>query len=198
MSFLMPVEDVFSVPGRGTVVTGRIERGVVGAGDKIEIVGIRETAKATCIGVEQFRKQLDEARAGQNVGIRLGGKMKDEVEHGQVLAKPGSISSYTKFEAFIWFLPEEQSGYRAAFFDRHRLKFGFHGVDVPGRLNFPQDVEMVIPGDTLKLTVDLDFPIALEEGLRFWVGKWRSLGAGLVTRIFARKQVHEDLNWSDV
>ncbi len=188
MSFLMPIEDVFSVPGQGTVVTGRIERGVVGAGDKIEIVGIRETAKATCIGVEQFSKRLHEGCAGQNVGIRLGGIKKDEVECGQVLAKPGSLKPYRGFEALAYFLSEEEAGRKLPYFDGDKLLFGFGPANLGGRLVLPGEVEMIIPGDSVELQVELEFPVAVEVGTRVWVGGGplaSSLGAGVVTRAIA-------------
>lgn len=181
--FLMATEDVFSIPGKGTVVTGRIERGVIEPGEEIEIVGIRETAKARCIGVEMFRETLDRGQAGQNVGLVLEGVEREELERGQVLARPGSIAPHTIFEALLHFYPAESSGHDKPFLDGDRLKFGFRGADIAGTLEFPGDIKVVVPGDEVELEVQLASPIAMEEGLNFWVGTWRSLGTGVVTKI---------------
>ncbi|HHC71304.1 MAG TPA: elongation factor Tu, partial [Thiotrichales bacterium] len=165
--FLMPVEDVFSISGRGTVVTGRIERGVVHVGDEVEIVGIRETQKTTVTGVEMFRKLLDEGQAGDNVGVLLRGTKRDEVERGQVLAKPGSITPHTRFEAEVYVLSKEEGGRHKPFFTGYRPQFYFRTTDVTGSVDLPEGVEMVMPGDNVKMTVSLIAPIAMEEGLRF-------------------------------
>jgi len=182
--FLMPIEDVFSISGRGTVVTGRIERGIVKVGEEIEIVGIRPTAKTTCTGVEMFRKLLDEGRAGDNVGVLLRGTKKDEVERGQVLAKPGSITPHTKFEAEVYVLSKEEGGRHTPFFKGYRPQFYFRTTDVTGAVELPADVEMVMPGDNIKMTVTLISPIAMEEGVRFAIREGgRTVGAGVVTKI---------------
>ena len=183
MSFLMQVEDVFSVPGRGTVVTGTIQRGAIGAGEKVEIVGLRETARATCIGVESFRERLDEGRAGQHVGIRLGGIGRDDIERGQVLVKPGSIRPWYRFEALTHFLYEEAGGRKLPYFAGDRLQFGFGTVTVAGHLVFPGEMEMVLPGDRVKLEVELELPVALEMRSRVWIGDGKSLGSGEVTNL---------------
>jgi len=165
--FLMPVEDVFSISGRGTVVTGRIDRGIVNVGDEIEIVGIKDTAKSTCTGVEMFRKLLDEGRAGDNVGVLLRGTKREEVERGQVLAKPGSITPHTKFEAEVYILTKDEGGRHTPFFKGYRPQFYFRTTDVTGAVELPEGTEMVMPGDNVQMVVDLIAPIAMEEGLRF-------------------------------
>ncbi|RMD72649.1 MAG: elongation factor Tu, partial [Bacteroidetes bacterium] len=177
--FLMPVEDVFSISGRGTVVTGRIERGVVHVGDEVEIVGIRETQKTTVTGVEMFRKLLDEGQAGDNVGVLLRGTKRDEVERGQVLCKPGSITPHTKFEAEVYVLSKEEGGRHTPFFNGYRPQFYFRTTDVTGAVDLPEGVEMVMPGDNVQMTVSLIAPIAMEEGLRFAIREGgRTVGAG--------------------
>lgn len=182
--FLMPIEDVFSISGRGTVVTGRVERGVIHPGDEIEIVGIKETTVTTCTGVEMFRKLLDEGRAGENVGALLRGTKRDEVERGQVLAKPGSITPHTRFEAEIYVLSKEEGGRHTPFFKGYRPQFYFRTTDVTGACELPEGVEMVMPGDNVKLDVTLIAPIAMEEGLRFAVREGgRTVGAGVVAKI---------------
>ena len=182
--FLMPVEDVFSISGRGTVVTGRIERGVVKVGDEVEIVGIRETTKTTCTGVEMFRKLLDEGQAGDNVGVLLRGTKRDEVERGQVLAKPGSITPHTLFEAEVYILTKEEGGRHTPFFKGYRPQFYFRTTDVTGAVELPEATEMVMPGDNIQMKVDLISPIAMEEGLRFAIREGgRTVGAGVVARI---------------
>jgi elongation factor Tu len=182
--FLMPVEDVFSISGRGTVVTGRIERGVVKVGDEVEIVGIRETAKTVCTGVEMFRKLLDEGRAGDNAGVLLRGTKRDEVERGQVLAKPGSITPHTKFEAEVYVLTKEEGGRHTPFFKGYRPQFYFRTTDVTGAVTLPEGTEMVMPGDNIRMTVELHAPIAMEDGLRFAIREGgRTVGAGVVTKI---------------
>ncbi len=183
-SFLMPIEDVFSISGRGTVVTGRIERGVVNVGDEIEIVGIKETTKTTCTGVEMFRKLLDEGRAGENVGVLLRGTKRDEVERGQVLAKPGSITPHTKFECEVYVLSKDEGGRHTPFFKGYRPQFYFRTTDVTGACELPSGTEMVMPGDNVKLSVELIAPIAMEEGLRFAIREGgRTVGAGVVSKI---------------
>ena len=182
--FLMPIEDVFSISGRGTVVTGRIERGKVVVGDEIEIVGIKDTTKTTCTGVEMFRKLLDEGEAGDNVGVLLRGTKREEVERGQVLAKPGSITPHTKFEAEVYVLSKEEGGRHTPFFNGYRPQFYFRTTDVTGACDLPEGVEMVMPGDNVKMTVALIAPIAMEEGLRFAVREGgRTVGAGVVSKI---------------
>ena len=182
--FLMPVEDVFSISGRGTVVTGRIERGVVHVGDEIEIVGIKDTEKTTCTGVEMFRKLLDEGQAGDNVGILLRGTKRDEVERGQVLAAPGSITPHTKFEAEVYILSKEEGGRHTPFFKGYRPQFYFRTTDVTGEVILPEDVEMVMPGDNINMNVNLIAPIAMEDGLRFAIREGgRTVGAGVVAKI---------------
>jgi len=182
--FLMPVEDVFSISGRGTVVTGRIERGVIHVGDEIEIVGIKDTQKTTCTGVEMFRKLLDEGLAGDNVGILLRGTKREEVERGQVLAKPGSITPHTKFEAEVYILSKDEGGRHTPFFNGYRPQFYFRTTDVTGACDLPEGVEMVMPGDNVKMTVNLIAPIAMEEGLRFAIREGgRTVGAGVVSKI---------------
>jgi len=183
-AFLMPIEDVFSISGRGTVVTGRIERGIVRVGDEIEIVGIKDTTKTTCTGVEMFRKLLDEGQAGDNVGVLLRGTKRDEVERGQVLAKPGSITPHTKFEAEVYVLSKDEGGRHTPFFSNYRPQFYFRTTDVTGACDLPEGVEMVMPGDNVKMTVSLIAPIAMEEGLRFAIREGgRTVGAGVVAKI---------------
>ncbi len=182
--FLMPIEDVFSISGRGTVVTGRIERGIVKVGEEIEIVGIKATVKTTCTGVEMFRKLLDEGQAGDNVGVLLRGTKREEVERGQVLAKPGSITPHTKFEAEIYVLSKEEGGRHTPFFKGYRPQFYFRTTDVTGAVTLPEGVEMVMPGDNVKVVVDLICPIAMDDGLRFAVREGgRTVGAGVVAKI---------------
>src|SRR6478736_898682 len=182
--FLLPVEDVFSISGRGTVVTGRVERGIVKVGDEIEIVGIKPTQKTTCTGVEMFRKLLDEGRAGDNVGILLRGTKREEVERGQVLCKPGSITPHTDFEAEVYVLSKEEGGRHTPFFKGYRPQFYFRTTDVTGSCELPEGVEMVMPGDNIKMVVSLIHPIAMEEGLRFAIREGgRTVGAGVVAKI---------------
>ena len=182
--FLMPIEDVFSISGRGTVVTGRVERGKVVVGDEIEIVGIKETAKTTCTGVEMFRKLLDEGVAGDNIGVLLRGTKREEVERGQVLSAPGSITPHTHFEAEVYVLSKEEGGRHTPFFNGYRPQFYFRTTDVTGTVELPKDVEMVMPGDNVKMTGKLIVPIAMEEGLRFAIREGgRTVGAGVVSKI---------------
>ncbi|MFP4335193.1 MAG: elongation factor Tu, partial [Wenzhouxiangella sp.] len=180
-AFLMPIEDVFSISGRGTVVTGRIERGIVKVGDEIEIVGIKDTTKTTCTGVEMFRKLLDQGQAGDNVGVLLRGTKRDDVERGQVLAKPGTITPHTKFEAEVYVLSKEEGGRHTPFFKGYRPQFYFRTTDVTGSVELPEGVEMVMPGDNVQMQVELIAPIAMEEGLRFAIREGgRTVGAGVV------------------
>ncbi|WOJ93197.1 elongation factor Tu [Congregibacter variabilis] len=182
--FLMPVEDVFSISGRGTVVTGRVERGIVKVGDEIEIVGIKDTAKTTCTGVEMFRKLLDEGRAGENVGVLLRGTKREEVERGQVLSKPGSVNPHTKFESEVYVLSKDEGGRHTPFFKGYRPQFYFRTTDVTGACELPEGVEMVMPGDNVQMVVTLIAPIAMEEGLRFAIREGgRTVGAGVVAKI---------------
>ena len=182
--YLMPVEDVFSISGRGTVVTGRIERGVVNVGDEIEIVGIKDTAKTVCTGVEMFRKLLDRGEAGDNVGVLLRGTKREEVERGQVLAKPGSITPHTKFEAEVYILTKDEGGRHTPFFKGYRPQFYFRTTDVTGAVELPEGTEMVMPGDNVKMVVDLIAPIAMEDGLRFAIREGgRTVGAGVVAKV---------------
>jgi elongation factor Tu len=182
--FLMPVEDVFSISGRGTVVTGRIERGIIKVGEEIEIVGLKPTLKTICTGVEMFRKLLDQGQAGDNVGILLRGTKREEVERGQVLAKPGSITPHTKFEAEIYVLSKEEGGRHTPFFNGYRPQFYFRTTDVTGALQLPAGTEMVMPGDNVKIEVQLIAPIAMEEGLRFAIREGgRTVGAGVVSKV---------------
>jgi len=182
--FLMPVEDVFSISGRGTVVTGRVERGVIKVGEEIEIVGIRDTQKTTCTGVEMFRKLLDEGRAGENVGVLLRGTKREEVERGQVLSKPGSVTPHTKFEAEVYILSKEEGGRHTPFFKGYRPQFYFRTTDVTGACELPEGVEMVMPGDNVQMVATLIAPIAMEEGLRFAIREGgRTVGAGVVAKI---------------
>jgi elongation factor Tu len=182
--FLMPVEDVFSISGRGTVVTGRVERGIVKVGDEIEIIGIKETQKTTCTGVEMFRKLLDEGRAGENVGVLLRGTKREEVERGQVLAIPGSVNPHTKFEAEVYVLSKDEGGRHTPFFKGYRPQFYFRTTDVTGAVELPEGVEMVMPGDNINFVATLIAPIAMEEGLRFAIREGgRTVGAGVVAKI---------------
>ena len=182
--FLMPIEDVFSISGRGTVVTGRVERGVIHVGDEIEIVGIRPTSKTTCTGVEMFRKLLDQGEAGDNVGILLRGTKREDVERGQVLAKPGTITPHTKFASEVYVLTKEEGGRHTPFFKGYRPQFYFRTTDVTGTIELPEGVEMVMPGDNISMTVQLICPIAMQEGLRFAIREGgRTVGAGVVAKI---------------
>ena len=182
--FLMPIEDVFSISGRGTVVTGRIERGIIKVGEEIEIVGLRPTAKTTCTGVEMFRKLLDQGQAGDNVGILLRGTKREEVERGQVLAKPGTIKPHKNFEAEVYILSKDEGGRHTPFFKGYRPQFYFRTTDVTGECVLPEGVEMVMPGDNIKMTVNLISPIAMDEGLRFAIREGgRTVGAGVVAKI---------------
>ncbi|WP_284190147.1 elongation factor Tu, partial [Vibrio penaeicida] len=183
--FLLPIEDVFSIQGRGTVVTGRIERGILNVGNDVEIVGIKETTVTTCTGVEMFRKLLDEGRAGENVGALLRGTKRDEVERGQVLAAPGSINPHTKFESEVYVLSKDEGGRHTPFFKGYRPQFYFRTTDVTGDITLPEGVEMVMPGDNVQMTVTLIAPIAMDEGLRFAIREGgRTVGAGVVAKIF--------------
>ena len=185
-TFLMPIEDVFSISGRGTVVTGRIERGIVKVGEEIEIVGIKPTQKTTCTGVEMFRKLLDQGQAGDNVGVLLRGTKREDVERGQVLAKPGSINPHTKFDAEVYVLSKEEGGRHTPFFNNYRPQFYFRTTDVTGAVTLPADKEMVMPGDNVSMSVELIAPIAMEEGLRFAIREGgRTVGAGVVAKITA-------------
>ena len=182
--FLMPIEDVFSISGRGTVVTGRVERGVIKVGEEIEIVGIKDTQKTTCTGVEMFRKLLDEGQAGDNVGVLLRGTKREEVERGQVLCKPGTITPHTHFECEVYVLSKEEGGRHTPFFANYRPQFYFRTTDVTGAVELPEGTEMVMPGDNVKLTVQLIAPIAMEDGLRFAIREGgRTVGAGVVAKI---------------
>jgi len=182
--FLLPIEDVFSISGRGTVVTGRVERGIVKVGEEVEIVGIHDTQKTTCTGVEMFKKLLDEGRAGDNVGVLLRGTKKDDVERGQVLAKPGTITPHKKFEAEVYVLSKEEGGRHTPFFKGYRPQFYFRTTDVTGEVILADGVEMIMPGDNTKMTVHLIAPIAMEDGVRFAIREGgRTVGAGVVTKI---------------
>ena len=182
--FLLPIEDVFSISGRGTVVTGRVERGIVKVGEEVEIVGIRDTAKTTCTGVEMFRKLLDEGQAGDNVGVLLRGTKRTEVERGQVVCKPGSITPHTKFDCEVYVLSKEEGGRHTPFFNNYRPQFYFRTTDVTGAVELPEGSEMVMPGDNISMTVDLISPIAMEDGLRFAIREGgRTVGAGVVSKI---------------
>ena len=184
--FLLPIEDVFSISGRGTVVTGRVERGIVKVGEELEIVGLKPTIKTICTGVEMFRKLLDEGRAGDNVGVLLRGTKREEVERGQVLAKPGSITPHTKFESEVYVLSKEEGGRHTPFFKGYRPQFYFRTTDVTGEIQLPEGVEMVMPGDNIKMTITLIAPVAMEEGLRFAVREGgRTVGAGVVAKVVA-------------
>jgi elongation factor Tu len=183
-AFLLPIEDVFSISGRGTVVTGRVESGIVKVGEEVEIVGIRDTQKTTCTGVEMFRKLLDEGRAGDNVGVLLRGTKRDEVERGQVLAKPGTIKPHTKFEAEVYVLSKDEGGRHTPFFNGYRPQFYFRTTDVTGTCDLPSGIEMVMPGDNVQLTINLHAPIAMTEGLRCAIREGgRTVGAGVVAKI---------------
>ena len=182
--FLMPIEDVFSITGRGTVVTGRIESGIVKVGEECEIVGIRPTQKTTVTGVEMFRKLLDEGRAGDNVGLLLRGTKKEDVERGQIICKPGSITPHTDFEAEVYILTKDEGGRHTAFFANYRPQFYFSTTDVTGSISLPADKEMVLPGDNVRITVKLIAPIAMSEGRRFAIREGgRTVGAGVVSKI---------------
>jgi len=182
--FLMPIEDVFSISGRGTVVTGRVERGVINVGEEIEIVGIKDTKKTTCTGVEMFRKLLDRGEAGDNVGVLLRGIDREGVERGQILCKPGSVKPHTKFEAEVYILTKDEGGRHTPFFANYRPQFYFRTTDVTGTVELPSGTEMVMPGDNLKFTVELIYPIAMEEGLRFAIREGgRTVGSGVVSKI---------------
>ncbi|MFM9270823.1 elongation factor Tu [Halomonas elongata] len=182
--FLMPIEDVFSISGRGTVVTGRVERGIIKAGEEVEIVGIKDTTKTTVTGVEMFRKLLDEGRAGENIGALLRGTKRDDVERGQVLAKPGTITPHTKFEAEVYVLSKDEGGRHTPFFKGYRPQFYFRTTDITGTCELPEGVEMVMPGDNVKMVVSLIAPVAMDEGLRFAVREGgRTVGAGVVAKI---------------
>ena len=182
--FLMPIEDVFSISGRGTVVTGRVERGIVKVGDDIDIIGIKETESTTCTGVEMFRKLLDEGRAGENVGVLLRGTKREDVERGQVLAVPGSITPHTKFEAQVYVLSKDEGGRHTPFFKGYRPQFYFRTTDVTGSVELPEGVEMVMPGDDVNMVAELICPIAMDEGLRFAIREGgRTVGAGVVTKV---------------
>ena len=182
--FLLPIEDVFSISGRGTVVTGRVERGVINVGDEIEIVGLKETQKTTCTGVEMFRKLLDQGQAGDNIGVLLRGTKREEVERGQVLTKPGTITPHTKFEAEVYVLSKEEGGRHTPFFANYRPQFYFRTTDVTGAVTLSEGVEMVMPGENVKITVELIAPIAMEEGLRFAIREGgRTVGAGVVSKV---------------
>ena len=183
--FLLPIEDVFSISGRGTVVTGRVERGIVKVGEELEIIGLKDTTKTICTGVEMFRKLLDEGRAGENVGVLLRGTKREDVERGQVLAKPGSITPHTKFEGEVYVLSKEEGGRHTPFFKGYRPQFYFRTTDVTGAVELPEGVEMVMPGDNLRFVVTLIAPIAMDEGLRFAIREGgRTVGAGVVAKIF--------------
>jgi elongation factor Tu len=185
-AFIMPIEDVFSISGRGTVVTGRIERGVIKVGEEIEIVGIKPTVKTTCTGVEMFRKLLDQGQAGDNVGVLLRGTKREDVERGQVLAKPGSILPHTKFECEVYVLSKDEGGRHTPFFNNYRPQFYFRTTDVTGSVTLPEGTEMVMPGDNVKMTVQLIAPIAMEQGLRFAIREGgRTVGAGVVAKVIA-------------
>jgi elongation factor Tu len=182
--FLMPIEDVFTITGRGTVVTGRVERGIVKVNEEIEIIGIRDTTKTVCTGVEMFRKLLDEGRAGDNIGALLRGTKKEDVERGQVLAKPGSITPHTNFEAQVYVLAKDEGGRHTPFFGNYRPQFYFRTTDITGSIELPKGTEMVMPGDNTEMTVELIAPIAMEEGLRFAIREGgRTVGAGRVVKI---------------
>jgi elongation factor Tu len=182
--FIMPIEDVFSIAGRGTVVTGRVEQGIVKVGESVEIVGLKDTVTTTCTGVEMFRKLLDEGRAGENIGALLRGTKREDVERGQVLAKPGSIKPHTKFEGEVYVLSKEEGGRHTPFFKGYRPQFYFRTTDVTGSVELPEGVEMVMPGDNLKFVVELINPIAMDEGLRFAIREGgRTVGAGVVSKV---------------
>ncbi|CED79243.1 Elongation factor Tu [Candidatus Hamiltonella defensa (Bemisia tabaci)] len=182
--FLLPIEDVFSISGRGTVVTGRVEKGIIKVGDEIEIVGLKQTVKTICTGVEMFRKLLNEGKAGENVGVLLRGTKREDVERGQVLAKPGSITPHTEFEAEVYVLTKEEGGRHTPFFKGYRPQFYFRTTNVTGTIELPEGVEMVMPGDTIKMVVTLIHPIAMDDGLRFAIREGgRTVGAGVVAKV---------------
>jgi len=182
--FLLPIEDVFNIQGRGTVVTGRVERGVVTVGDEVSILGIKDETTTTCTGVEMFRKLLDEGRAGENVGVLLRGTKREDVERGQVLCQPGSITAHTKFESEVYVLSKDEGGRHTPFFKGYRPQFYFRTTDVTGDISLPEGVEMVMPGDNIKMNVDLIAPIAMDEGLRFAIREGgRTVGAGVVAKV---------------
>ena len=184
LPFLMPIEDVFSIAGRGTVVTGRVERGIVKVGDEVAIVGLKDTVKTTCTGVEMFRKLLDEGRAGENVGVLLRGTKREDVQRGQVLCKPGAITPHTRFEAEVYVLSKEEGGRHTPFFKGYRPQFYFRTTDVTGTCELPEGVEMVMPGDNISMVVTLINPIAMDDGLRFAIREGgRTVGAGVVTKV---------------
>jgi elongation factor Tu len=186
--FLMPIEDVFSISGRGTVVTGRVERGIINVGDEVEIVGIRDTQKTVCTGVEMFRKILDQGQAGDNVGVLLRGTKRDEVERGQVVAKPGSITPHTKFKAEVYVLSKEEGGRHTPFFNGYRPQFYFRTTDVTGVVHLPEGVEMVMPGDNVTIVGTLITPIAMEKELRFAIREGgRTVGAGVVAELLSKQ-----------
>ena len=186
LPFLMPIEDVFSISGRGTVVTGRVERGIIKVGDEVEIVGIKTTSKTVCTGVEMFRKLLDSGQAGDNVGVLLRGTKREDVERGQVLAKPGSITPHTKFKAETYVLTKDEGGRHTPFFTNYRPQFYFRTTDVTGTVALPEGTEMVMPGDNVAMDVELIAPIAMDEGLRFAIREGgRTVGAGVVSKIIA-------------
>jgi elongation factor Tu len=183
-AFIMPIEDVFSIAGRGTVVTGRVERGIIKVGEEVEVVGIRDTQKSTCTGVEMFRKLLDEGRAGENCGVLLRGLKREDVERGQVLCAPGSILPHTKFESEVYVLSKDEGGRHTPFFKGYRPQFYFRTTDITGAVELPEGVEMVMPGDNLKFVVELINPVAMDEGLRFAIREGgRTVGAGVVSKI---------------
>jgi elongation factor Tu len=183
-AFIMPIEDVFSISGRGTVVTGRVERGIIKVGEEVEVVGIRDTQKSTCTGGEMFRKLLDEGRAGENCGVLLRGLKREDVERGQVLCQPGSISPHTKFESEVYVLSKDEGGRHTPFFKGYRPQFYFRTTDITGAVELPEGVEMVMPGDNLKFVVELINPVAMDEGLRFAIREGgRTVGAGVVSKI---------------
>ncbi|MEY2864652.1 MAG: elongation factor Tu, partial [Pseudomonadota bacterium] len=183
-SFLMPIEDVFSISGRGTVVTGRVESGIIKVGEELEIVGIKDTVKTTCTGVEMFRKLLDEGRAGENCGVLLRGTKREDVQRGQVLAKPGTIKPHTKFEAEVYVLSKDEGGRHTPFLKGYRPQFYFRTTDVTGSIGLPEGVEMVMPGDNIQMTVELIHPIAMDKGLRFAIREGgRTVGAGVVAEV---------------
>jgi GTPases - translation elongation factors len=186
LPFLLPIEDVFSISGRGTVVTGRVERGIVKVGDEVEIVGIKATAKSTCTGVEMFRKLLDQGQAGENCGVLLRGIKREDIQRGQVLAKPGTIKPHTKFVSEVYVLSKDEGGRHTPFFKGYRPQFYFRTTDVTGNVELPEGVEMVMPGDNVKMTVELIHPIAMDQGLRFAIREGgRTVGAGVVAEVLA-------------
>ncbi|MXP55935.1 elongation factor Tu, partial [Pantoea sp. Seng] len=186
LPFLLPIEDVFSISGRGTVVTGRVERGIVKVGDEVEIVGIKATVKSTCTGVEMFRKLLDQGQAGENCGVLLRGIKREDIQRGQVLAKPGTIKPHTKFVSEVYVLSKDEGGRHTPFFKGYRPQFYFRTTDVTGNVELPEGVEMVMPGDNVKMTVELIHPIAMDQGLRFAIREGgRTVGAGVVAEVLA-------------